>query len=89
MIKLNIIWRTNQEEALSQFDGEDIHLMAEYADKLALNPVLKSEVADSGELEVAHNTISLERDLESELLNIIHNVMTEDVDFDSIDREIV
>lgn len=80
---------TNQEEALSQFDGEDIHLMAEYADKLALNPVLKSEVADSGELEVAHNTISLERDLESELLNIIHNVMTEDVDFDSIDREIV
>ena len=80
---------TNQEEALSQFDGEDIRLMAEYADKLALNPVLKSEVADSGELEVAHNTISLERDLESELLNIIHNVMTEDVDFDSIDREIV
>lgn len=80
---------TNQEEALSQFDGEDIGLMAEYADKLALNPVLKSEVADSGELEVAHNTISLERDLESELLNIIHNVMTEDVDFDSIDREIV
>ena len=80
---------TNQEEALSQFDGEDIHLMAEYADKLALNPVLKSEVADSGELEVAHNTISLERDLESELLNIIHNVMTEDVDFNSIDREIV
>lgn len=80
---------TNQEEALSQFDGEDIHLMAEYADKLALNPVLKSEVADSGELEVAHNTISLERDLESELLNIIHNVMTEDVDFDNIDREIV
>lgn len=80
---------TNQEEALSQFDGEDIRLMAEYADKLALNPVLKSEVADSGELEIAHNTISLERDLESELLNIIHNVMTEDVDFDSIDREIV
>ena len=80
---------TNQEEALSQFDGEDIRLMAEYADKLALNPVLKSEVADSGELEVAHNTISLERDLESELLNIIHNMMTEDVDFDSIDREIV
>lgn len=80
---------TNQEEALSQFDGEDIRLMAEYADKLALSPVLKSEVADSGELEVAHNTISLERDLESELLNIIHNVMTEDVDFDSIDREIV
>lgn len=80
---------TNQDEALSQFDGEDIRLMAEYADKLALNPVLKSEVADSGELEVAHNTISLERDLESELLNIIHNVMTEDVDFDSIDREIV
>lgn len=80
---------TNQEEALSQFDGEDIRLMADYADKLALNPVLKSEVADSGELEVAHNTISLERDLESELLNIIHNVMTEDVDFDSIDREIV
>ena len=80
---------TNQEEALSQFDGEDIRLMAEYADKLALNPVLKSEVADSGELEVAHNTVSLERDLESELLNIIHNVMTEDVDFDSIDREIV
>lgn len=80
---------TNQEEALSQFDGEDIRLMAEYADKLALNPVLKSEVADSGELEVAHNTISLERDLESELLNIIHNVMTENVDFDSIDREIV
>lgn len=80
---------TNQEEVLSQFDGEDIRLMAEYADKLALNPVLKSEVADSGELEVAHNTISLERDLESELLNIIHNVMTEDVDFDSIDREIV
>ena len=80
---------TNQEEALSQFDGEDIRLMAEYVDKLALNPVLKSEVADSGELEVAHNTISLERDLESELLNIIHNVMTEDVDFDSIDREIV
>lgn len=80
---------TNQEEALSEFDGEDIRLMAEYADKLALNPVLKSEVADSGELEVAHNTISLERDLESELLNIIHNVMTEDVDFDSIDREIV
>lgn len=80
---------TNQEEALSQFDGEDIRLMAEYADKLALNPVLKSEVADSGELEVSHNTISLERDLESELLNIIHNVMTEDVDFDSIDREIV
>lgn len=80
---------TNQEEALSQFDGEDIRLMAEYADKLALNPVLKSEVADSGELEVAHNTISLERDLESELLNIIYNVMTEDVDFDSIDREIV
>lgn len=80
---------TNQEEALSQFDGEDIRLMAEYADKLALNPVLKSEVAESGELEVAHNTISLERDLESELLNIIHNVMTEDVDFDSIDREIV
>lgn len=80
---------TNQEEALSQFDGEDIRLMAEYADKLALNPVLKSEVADSGELEVAHNTISLERDLESELLNIIHHVMTEDVDFDSIDREIV
>lgn len=80
---------TNQEEALSQFDGEDIRLMAAYADKLALNPVLKSEVADSGELEVAHNTISLERDLESELLNIIHNVMTEDVDFDSIDREIV
>ena len=80
---------TEQEEALSQFDGEDIRLMAEYADKLALNPVLKSEVADSGELEVAHNTISLERDLESELLNIIHNVMTEDVDFDSIDREIV
>lgn len=80
---------TNQEEALSQFDGEDIRLMAEYADKLALNPVLKSEVADSGELEVAHNTISLERYLESELLNIIHNVMTEDVDFDSIDREIV
>lgn len=80
---------TNQEEALSEFDGEDIRLMAEYADKLALNPVLKSEVADSGELEVAHNTISLDRDLESELLNIIHNVMTEDVDFDSIDREIV
>lgn len=80
---------TNQEEALSQFDGEDIRLMAEYADKLALHPVLKSEVADSGELEIAHNTISLERDLESELLNIIHNVMTEDVDFDSIDREIV
>lgn len=80
---------TNQEEALSQFDGEDIRLMAEYADKLALNPVLKSEVADSGELEIAHNTISLERDLESELLNIIHNVMTEDVDFDNIDREIV
>lgn len=80
---------TNQEEALSQFDGEDIRLMAEYADKLALNPVLKSEVADSGELEIAHNTISLERDLESDLLNIIHNVMTEDVDFDSIDREIV
>ena len=80
---------TEQEEALSQFDGEDICLMAEYADKLALNPVVKSEVAESGELEVAHDTISLERDLESELLNIIHNVMTEDVDFDSIDREIV
>lgn len=80
---------TEQEEALSQFDGEDIRLMAEYADKLALNPVVKSEVAESGELEIAHDTISLERDLESELLNIIHNVMTEDVDFDSIDREIV
>ena len=80
---------TEQEEALSQFDGEDIRLMAEYADKLALNPVVKSEVAESGELEVAHDTISLERDLESELLNIIHNVMTEDVDFDSIDREMV
>ena len=80
---------TEQEEALSQFDGEDISLMAEYADKLALNPVVKSEVAESGELEVAHDTISLERDLESELLNIIHNVMTEDVDFDSIDREMV
>lgn len=80
---------TEQEEALSQFDGEDIRLMAEYADKLALNPVVKSEVAESGELEIAHDTISLERDLESELLNIIHNVMTEDVDFDSIDREMV
>ena len=80
---------TEQEEALSQFDGEDICLMAEYADKLALNPVVKSEVAESGELEIAHDTISLERDLESELLNIIHNVMTEDVDFDSIDREMV
>lgn len=80
---------TEQEEALSQFDGEDIRLMAEYADKLALNPVVKSEVAESGELEVAHDTISLERDLESELLNIIHNVMTEDVYFDSIDREMV
>ena len=80
---------TEQEDALSQFDGEDIRLMAEYADKLALNPVVKSEVAESGELEIAHDTISLERDLESELLNIIHNVMTEDVDFDSIDREMV
>lgn len=80
---------TEQEEALSQFDGEDIRLMAEYADKLALNPVVKSEVAESGELEIAHDTISLERDLESELLNIIHNVMTEDVDFDSIDKEMV
>ena len=80
---------TEQEEALSQFDGEDIRLMAEYADKLALNPVVKSEVAESGELEIAHDTISLERDLESELLNIIYNVMTEDVDFDSIDREMV
>lgn len=80
---------TEQEGALSQFDGEDIRLMAEYADKLALNPVVKSEVAESGELEVAHDTISLERDLESELLNIIHNVMTEDVDFDIIDREMV
>lgn len=80
---------TEQEEALSQFDGEDIRLMAEYADKLALNPVVKSEVAESGELEIAHDTISLERDLESELLNIIDNVMTEDVDFDSIDREMV
>lgn len=80
---------TEQEDALSQFDGEDIRLMSEYADKLALNPVVKSEVAESGELEIAHDTISLERDLESELLNIIHNVMKEDVDFDSIDREIV
>ena len=80
---------TEQEDVLSQFDGEDIRLMADYADKLALNPVVKSEVVESGELEIAHDTISLERDLESELLNIIHNVMKEDVDFDSIDREIV
>ena len=63
--------------------------MADYADKLALNPVVKSEVVESGELEIAHDTISLERDLESELLNIIHNVMKEDFDFDSIDKEIV
>lgn len=80
---------TEQEDVLSQFDGEDIRLMADYADKLALNPVVKSEVVESGELEIAHDTISLERDLESELLNVIHNVMKEDVDFDSIDREIV
>lgn len=65
---------TNQADALNSFDGADIRKMQEYADRMQLRPVVKSEIVEAGVLEKAHNTIDLGRDLEQELHQIIRDM---------------
>ena len=82
--------RTNQSDALNQFDGYDIKKMMDYANGLKLKPVVSSEIVESGQLENAHKTIDLGRDLESELRQVIHEMMQEEVelDFDDYNQEL-
>lgn len=79
--------KTDQSAVLQEFDGYDIRKMMEYADGLKLKPIVKSEVVESGGLENAHKTVDLGRDLESELRQVIHDMMIEDIDFDDVGRE--
>ena len=79
--------KTDQSSVLQEFDGYDIRKMMEYADSLKLKPVVKSEVVESGGLENAHKTVDLGRDLESELRQVIRDMMIEDIEFDDFGRE--
>lgn len=78
---------TNQEQILQEFDGYDIRKMMDYAESLKLKPIVKSEVVEANVLEKAHPTVDLGRDLESELRQVISNMMSEEIDFDEIGRE--
>jgi hypothetical protein len=79
--------RTNQSQALAEFDGYDIRKMMDYADSLQLKPVVKSEVIEAGQLETAHNTVDLGRDLEAELREVINNLTAEDIELELTERE--
>ena len=79
--------RTNQSQALAEFDGYDIRKMMDYADSLQLKPVVKSEVIEAGQLETAHNTVDLGRDLEAELREVINNLTAEYIELELTERE--
>lgn len=78
---------TNQEQVLKEFDGYDIKKMMDYAETLKFNPVIKSEVLEVDGLEKAHETVDLGRDLESELRQVIQDMISTEIDFEDFGRE--